>query len=110
MGRKWWVLKCAKFAVLAVIVVAVVGAVVMSLWNWLMPVLFGWRTIDFWQAVGLFILSKLLLGGFRGGAGRHFSWRRRMQERWANMSEEEREKFRAGMRQCWDRHHHDDKR
>lgn len=100
--RKNWLLRGLKFAAFVVVAVAVVGAVVMSLWNWLMPGLFGWHTIDFWQAVGLLVLSKILLGGFRGHGGHHRGhWRGRMSERWANMTEEERQKFRDGMhRRC----------
>ncbi|MFK5972911.1 MAG: hypothetical protein QM485_06480 [Flavobacteriaceae bacterium] len=44
-----------------------VGYVVMSLWNWLMPDLFGLTTISYWQAVGILILAKLLFGfGYHG--------------------------------------------
>ena len=46
------------------------GFVIMWLWNWLMPELFGLTTLTYWQAVGLFILLKLLLGGC-GGRGKH---------------------------------------
>ena len=42
----------------------VLGYVVMLLWNWLMPEIFGLITITYWQAVGLILLAKLLLGGF----------------------------------------------
>tara|TARA_R110002050_G_scaffold25604_2_gene68155 strand:- start:41 stop:457 length:417 start_codon:yes stop_codon:yes gene_type:complete len=45
------------------------GFVLMWLWNWLMPELFGLTTITYWQAVGLFILLKILLGGC-GGSGK----------------------------------------
>ncbi len=45
------------------------GFVVMWLWNWLMPMLFGLPIISYWQAVGLFILAKLLLGGCGGSGG-----------------------------------------
>ncbi|MBK6526662.1 MAG: hypothetical protein IPG07_14625 [Crocinitomicaceae bacterium] len=38
-------------------------AVVMLLWNWLMPTLFGLTIITFWQALGILILSKILFGG-----------------------------------------------
>jgi hypothetical protein len=99
--RKHWLIHGSKFALFVVVAVAAVGAVVMGLWNWLMPGLFGWHAIDFWQAVGLLVLSKILLGGFRGHPGRHGHWRARMSERWQNMSEEERQKFREGMhRRC----------
>jgi len=87
-----------KFALFAVLFVTVFSFVVMRLWNWLMPPVFGWHVITFWQAVGLLVLSKILFGGFHGRPGRNMYWRRRMMERWENMTPEEREKFRQGMR------------
>lgn len=45
------------------------GFVIMWLWNWLMPEIFGLTTLSYWQAVGLFIFLKLLLGGC-GGSGK----------------------------------------
>lgn len=76
---------------------AVFTLITFRLWNWLMPSLFGLHTISYWQALGLLILSRILLGGFRGRP--HFGppWRHRMWERWQQMTPEEREKFRAGM-------------
>lgn len=41
----------------------VLGVAVMLLWNWLMPELFGLPEIRYWQAVGLLLLSHLLLRG-----------------------------------------------
>jgi len=90
------VLRVLKFALFAVVMVAVLGYVVMSLWNWLTPPLFGWHAIGFWQAIGILLLSKILFGGFRGGPGGR--WRHRVKERWEHMTPEEREKFREGMR------------
>jgi hypothetical protein len=76
---------------------------VMSLWNWLTPALFGWKLITFWQAAALLILSKILFGGFRGGHGGPRHWRRRMMDRWEQMTPEERETFRKGMQsRCGD--------
>jgi hypothetical protein len=89
-----------RFLLFAAVAVAVLGLVVMALWNRLMPDLFGWRSISFGQALGLLILTRLLFGGFRGGPGRHMRWRGRMRERWAQMTPEERERFREGMRGC----------
>jgi hypothetical protein len=90
-------LKIAVIAVpMAVLVAALVCLVLMALWNSLTPDLFGWKPITFWQAAGLLILSRILLGGRFGGPGRH--WRHRMRERWEHMTPEEREKFRAAMR------------
>ena len=90
-------LRVLKFAVMGVVGVAVFGFVVECLWNSLVPVIFGGKAISFWQALGLLILSKILFSGFHRG-GRGGGWNRRhMEERWANMSAEERERFRAGM-------------
>ena len=73
------------------------GWIVMSLWNWLLPALFGWRMITFWQALAMLILCRILFGGVHG-RGWHSS-RRPWGARWSNMTDEEREKFRQGMRE-----------
>lgn len=44
------------------------GNLIMWLWNWLMPSLFGLRTIGFWEGLGLFLLAKILFG-FGGSSG-----------------------------------------
>ena len=98
--RMHWMGRGLRFLLFAAAAVAVVGLVVMALWNRLLPDLFGWRPISFGQALGLLILTRLLFGGFRGGPGRHLRWRGRMRERWERMTPEEREKFREGMRAC----------
>jgi hypothetical protein len=90
-------IRVLKFAVIAVVVVLLVGLIVMRLWNWLMPALFGWHVITFWQALGILILSKILFGGFRRPGPPGFV-RHRMMERWAQMTPEEREKWRHSMR------------
>jgi len=92
-----WVKRGVKIAIIGVLAVAVFGFVVMSLWNWLAPALFGLRSITFWQALGLLILSKILFGGFRGGPGHGSDWRRRMKDRWERTTPEEREHFCHGM-------------
>lgn len=61
------------FGILAISALAILfGFVIMWLWNWLMPLLFGLTVITYWQGVGLFILAKLLFGSMgRGGGGKH---------------------------------------
>jgi len=86
-----------KFLLFALVAVTVFSAVVMSLWNWLMPTLFGLRVITFWQALGVLVFSRILFGRF-GGPSRRMHWRHRMMERWSQMTPEEREKFMAGMK------------
>ena len=104
MRRNW-----VKIVIMVVLFVTIAivgfGQAVFHLWNWLMPALFGLRAITFWQAVGLLALSWVLFGGWRwGGVRTSYSyrrdWRRRMAERWEQMTPEEREKFRQGM---WNR-------
>lgn len=89
--------RALMFVPFAVLFLAVFSFIVMSLWNWLMPTLFGGHLITFWQALGILVLSKILFGGFRGGPHRHWNWRRRMMDRWEQMTPEEREKFRQAM-------------
>jgi hypothetical protein len=96
--RRNRILRVLKFALFAALFLALFSFVVMRLWNWLTPALFGWHMITFWQALGILILSKILFGGFRGGPQRKWYWRRRMMERWEQMTPEEREKFRETMR------------
>jgi hypothetical protein len=98
----------APAAILGMVIFAWIGGeVVMLLWNWLAPTLFGLRLITFWQAIGLLALCRILFGGFGlggGGSHRSKSGRRmrervseRMAERWEQMTPEERERFRQGL-------------
>ncbi|RKP53434.1 hypothetical protein [Pararobbsia silviterrae] len=93
MRFRFWMV--GKF-VLVIVCIAVLAAVVRGLWNWVMPTLFtGAQTIDYLHAIGLLVLSRVLLGGFhghaRGGCGPRF-WRR-----WERMTPEEREQLTQGM-------------
>ncbi|MBI3136344.1 MAG: hypothetical protein HYZ14_16835 [Bacteroidetes bacterium] len=76
--------------------------VVMLLWNWLMPVLFGLSVITFWQALGVLVLSKILFGGHWGKRGHcchggyghsHSAWKEKFKSKWQNMSDEDRRKW-----------------
>ena len=81
------------------LVMALGGAIVRLLWNGVLPPLFGWPVITFWQALGLLVLCRILFGGL----GRHHGYgrsrfRRRWEERYGRMTPEERERFREAMR------------
>jgi hypothetical protein len=89
-----------KALIVVAVAVTVFSFVTMHLWNWLMPAVFGLRTISWAQAIGLLVLSKILFGGFGRGGGRP-RWKRDMKERWEKMTPEERERMRAGMRGRW---------
>ena len=85
------------------------GGVVQLLWNWLLPPLFGWRQITFWQALGLLALCRILFGGWarHGGTRSNSAIRRRIADRMADrvaerlehMTPEERERFRQRVRE-----------
>ena len=96
----------APVAILGMVIFSWIGGeLVMHLWNWLVPELFGLRTITFWQALGLLALCRILFGslGLGGGGNRNSSRRmearigERMAERWERMTAEERERFRQGL-------------
>jgi hypothetical protein len=61
------VLAAAAFAL-------VFGWIVMLLWNWLMPVIFGLGAITYWQAFGIVVLAKLVFGAVGGARGHHRHW------------------------------------
>ena len=92
------ILKGTKIILFIVVAGAVLGFVTMELWNALLPQIFGWNRITFWQGIGLLVLSRILFGGFHRHSGHRDGWKRRMKERWEHMTPEEREKFRKGMR------------
>ncbi|MGB2621766.1 MAG: hypothetical protein WA857_11125 [Candidatus Acidiferrum sp.] len=97
--KKKWFFLIPLIPVFIALFIFIGGEIVLHLWNWLLPSLFGWRLITFWQAVGILALCRILFGGF-GHRGFHRSnFRRRMSERWERMTPEERERFRQGMRE-----------
>ncbi|HEV8211606.1 MAG TPA: hypothetical protein VGP77_15880 [Vicinamibacterales bacterium] len=63
MRKKKWVF-IVPAAILGILLFGFLGGeVVKQLWNWLMPPLFGWREVTFWQALGLLALCRILFGG-----------------------------------------------
>jgi|GEM_PF-466829 len=88
-----------KMILIRMVVVVAFSAVAMVLWNLLIPDIFGLKIINFWQAAGLFILSRIMFSAFWGG-GKHphhgmhdFHGHNQMHEKWMKMSEEERKDF-----------------
>jgi len=100
LDRRKKLILIAPLAILAMLVfVAVGGEVVRLLWNWLLPALFGWREITFWQALGLLALCRILFGGLGLHSSGRSSVGRRMAERWEHLTPEERERFRQRLRE-----------
>ena len=93
--RLIWIIPAA---ILGMVIFAWIGGeLVMYLWNGLAPTLFGLPQVTFWQALGLLALCRILFGGFGLGGSPRSSSRRRMRERWEQMTAEERERFRQGL-------------
>lgn len=88
--RPYWI---PLFVIAALLIF---GAVVMLLWNAIVPGLTGWAMITYPKAIGLLVLCRILFGGFRGGGP---PWKRGMMHgmhagrHWAGLSEEERAKL-----------------
>lgn len=88
---------------------ALLIAIVMWLWNAILPSLLHVNTITYWQAAGLFLLCRILFGGFsfrpRSDFGHRFGggderWSE-MRDKWKTMSDEDRKEFKSRMRNRW---------
>jgi len=67
------------------------GFIVMSLWNWLMPKIFGLPVLSYWEAWGVLILSCILFGRLGGGRSTERGRKRRLRARLKEMAEEGKE-------------------
>jgi hypothetical protein len=68
-------MRIVGLSVLGLITIGVTGLIfgllVQLLWNWLMPDIFHLPEIGYWQAFGIVILGKLILGSFSPGHHKH---------------------------------------
>lgn len=87
---------------------------VQLLWNVLIPELFGMKTISFWQAFGILLLSKILFGGFRfKGRGNRICNKRDFNSPCRHMTDDDRSKFKEEWKRrfssvCQDRKNDDE--
>jgi hypothetical protein len=103
MKRSFYKARFILFPIGAAAILSLISFVVMQLWNNLLPGILHVGVITFWQAMGIFILCKILFGFGKGGkpgwAREGSPWmRKRMEERFKNMSPEEQERFKAKLR------------
>ena len=100
--KRFWLKKGLMITVFFLVALLLFSALVMVLWNAILPDVTGVKPISFEQALGILVLSKILFGGFyrRGGwqRGSHNQWRNKLQEKLGNMTPEEKEKFKAEWR------------
>lgn len=91
--------KGAGMIILAAAGVAVIGYIVMLLWNAILPDLLKVGQLGFWQALGLLVLCKLLFGGFKMNGGYQNRRGKHLKERFEGMSAEEREEFKMRLKE-----------
>ena len=91
-------LKVLAFIAMGAVFFFILGNVIMFLWNQVLATVTDIRTINFWQALGLFALARILFGSLHFGR-RHKHWRKkRWREKWGNMSDTERKVFKEKWR------------
>lgn len=84
-------------ALLVVLIIALLGWIVMRLWNWVLPgLIVDAHVIDYPHAIGLLVLCRILFGGFRGHGGCHRRGQWQQWQRWQQMTPQEREQLRNG--------------
>lgn len=77
--------------IIAMVMALFFGLIVMWLWNWLMPAIFGITMITFWQAWGLVVLAHILFKSFpHHKTHRHDDrWKKRFKEKYCTEKEDE---------------------
>jgi len=90
-------MKTKHFGHLLLVLLAIAGfsAITMLLWNALLPSIFGITSINFWQALGMLALIRILFGniGINEMKRAHYRHHSHIREKWINMTPEERQKF-----------------
>jgi len=93
--KKFWIKKGLMIFFFVIVAVLAFGFLVMTLWNNILPVVLGVKTITFLQALGILLLSKILFGGFGGRRHHNRGKWMAMKEKFSGMTPEEKEKFKA---------------
>ena len=88
----------AKYIFWFLVMVAIFTAIVMLLWNWLVPDLFGGRMINYWQAMGLLALTRILTGLGKAGTDH---WKHKMNHGWNSLPAVEKERLRQKFKDRW---------
>jgi len=88
----------AKYIFWFLVMVAILTAVVMLLWNWLVPELFNGRMISYWQALGILVLVRILTGLGKSGSA-HF--KHRFRHGWNSLPDDEKARLRQKFKDKW---------
>ena len=96
---KWYI----KMIGLFILLFAALSAVVMWLWNWLLPEIFDLPTISYWQSAGLLLLAKLIFGFGKGPKHHpgHQKWKAYWASKWHKVPQEEKMKWKQSFAEKW---------
>ncbi|TWV15221.1 hypothetical protein FQ707_02615 [Bacteroidaceae bacterium HV4-6-C5C] len=96
-AKRFSIIHVLKMLLMGIVIITLFSVVVMLLWNWLMPALFGLKVITILEAAGLFALARILFSPFWGGRPNHRQMhhheRNQIMEKWRKMSQSERNKI-----------------
>ncbi|HAX48847.1 MAG TPA: hypothetical protein PK605_01225 [Ignavibacteria bacterium] len=88
------------FIIKLILILGLTSAIVMFLWNALIPQLFNGPQLTYWQAAGLLLLAKILFGSIGRGLGRRTNhrytdevWKQKLRAKYEAMTPEEKENF-----------------
>jgi len=89
-----------KFVVFGILGLAVFTYLVMLLWNWLVPELFSGPVVNYWQTLGLLVLSKIIFAGLSGGHRKRHDhpsdyWKKKYHRKMNCMSREQKEELKS---------------
>ncbi|TDH26224.1 hypothetical protein EXU57_12100 [Segetibacter sp. 3557_3] len=99
MKQSFWRRKVAGFILVALAAILLLSFVVMSLWNGVLVKVVPVSPVSFGQALGIFVLSKILFSGFKGrGWGNRGRWSQQLKDKWQMMTPEEQQKFKQDWR------------
>ncbi|MCB0372296.1 MAG: hypothetical protein KDD31_04755 [Muricauda sp.] len=82
------IVKVIAIIILGGLLFLLANYVLMRLWNWLMPDIFGLGTITFWQALGILVMAKIIFGFGGGGknkGGSHHKVKHRSSHKCSSM-------------------------
>lgn len=100
-----WKKKAPFMVLFGIAAVAGITAVVMLLWNAILPEVTGVKVINYWQAMGILVLSKILFGGF--GPSKHRRKNRmrkpKCKDKIMDMTDEQEDSFKSELKSRWEK-------
>ena len=100
-NKNW---KKKPFMILFVIAgIATLVAVLMLLLNAVLPDVINVTEINYWQALGIFTINKILFGGFGKGPMRGRGGKNKYKEKFMQMSDEEKASFKSEWKSRWEK-------